>query len=318
MTDRVGSSWGGDPTLPGARSGVIDSFLESAEDHVAEIRTLLAAVERHRDRDALVEALRRIHSLKGSAGMVGLRFFSQLAHRMEDLVVSLYSDLLPTEGRERTTLPHWLVETRASAVPLSRLVEPVTRAVMDAADRTKKTVTVASDVEGWELSGAWIEKVTESLLHVVRNAVDHGIEPVSERRRLGKPDCGSVRLRASYAGGELRISISDDGRGLDLEAIRATALERGYLTAIELSEAGDDDVRNLLFSPGFTTASHVTEVSGRGMGLDVVKTMTARMGGSVEVQSEIRSGCRVLLRLPAEAHGRCLEIGEGDHDTEGV
>jgi two-component system chemotaxis sensor kinase CheA len=139
--------------------------------------------------------------------------------------------------------------------------------------------------------------------------VDHGIEPPSERRRLDKGEHGSIQLEAVVEDGELVISVVDDGRGLDLEAVRVQAVERGYLTAAELAEVDDADIRDLLFSPGFSTAPLVTEVSGRGMGLNVVKTLITRMGGSVEVESDPGRGCRVRLRLPVRTHGRRLQFG---------
>lgn len=170
------------------------------------------------------------------------------------------------------------------------------RVVRDTARDTGKQIML--DVHGadTELDKSVVEKLADPLLHLVRNAIDHGIEPGELRLEHGKPATGLVKLNAYHDSGSVVIEISDDGGGLNTERIRAKAIERGLIDAEQV--LSEHDIHNLIFEPGFSTADQVTNLSGRGVGMDVVKKSITALRGSIDAYSEPRLGTRFVLRLP--------------------
>jgi two-component system chemotaxis sensor kinase CheA len=154
------------------------------------------------------------------------------------------------------------------------------------------------DGEETELDKTIIEAIKDPLTHVVRNAVDHGIESPDSRVAVGKPAEGVLRLRAYHEGGQVIIAISDDGAGLDHERIQVKAIERGLLTPESAGRMSDREISNLIFHPGFSTAAAITNVSGRGVGMDVVKTNIEKIGGTVDVQSTRGAGTTLTVKIP--------------------
>jgi chemotaxis protein histidine kinase CheA len=149
-----------------------------------------------------------------------------------------------------------------------------------------------------ELDRAVLAAIRDPLTHLVRNAVDHGIEPVAARLAAGKPACGTVRLHARTAAGRVLVEVADDGAGIDLRAVGSSALARGLVTADQLAGLPAGELRRLVFRPGLSTAPAVGLVSGRGVGMDVVKTNVEGIGGSVEIDSEPGRGTSCRLQLP--------------------
>jgi two-component system, chemotaxis family, sensor kinase CheA len=143
-----------------------------------------------------------------------------------------------------------------------------------------------------------IEGIKNPLTHLVRNAIDHGIEPPDARRRLGKPSRGTIALRAYHEGGQVHIQISDDGAGIDLQKIKANAIREGILTAQKAEDLSERQLINIIFRPGFSTADTVSNISGRGVGMDVVKRDLDHIGGSVEVQTALNKGTTIKIRIP--------------------
>ncbi|MFC7610829.1 chemotaxis protein CheA [Teichococcus aestuarii] len=143
-----------------------------------------------------------------------------------------------------------------------------------------------------------LELIRDPLTHMVRNCADHGLEGPEERRRAGKPEAGRILLSARQEGGRILIQIADDGRGLDLDRVRRRALERGLVTEAALAGMDDADVARFVFRPGFSTAEAVTAVSGRGVGMDVVRTNIERIGGSVDLRSSAGRGTTLTIRIP--------------------
>lgn len=180
-------------------------------------------------------------------------------------------------------------------VPVGQLFSKFPRAVRDIAKSTGKRIDLVIEGEDTELDKRVIEQIEDPLLHMLRNACDHGIESPGAREAAGKAVCGTVVLSAAHEGGAIIIEVRDDGNGLNLEAIRAKAAEMGI--ALE-EDTADDDIAALIMQAGFSTAAEVTDVSGRGVGLDVVARQVADLGGRVEVHTESGEGTLFTLRLP--------------------
>jgi two-component system chemotaxis sensor kinase CheA len=167
--------------------------------------------------------------------------------------------------------------------------------VRDIAARLGKQVRLSTQGETTELDKAMIEKIIDPLVHLVRNAIDHGLETPDERRAAGKDETGSLTLTAAHQGGHIVLEIHDDGRGLDRARILRKAAERGLPIA---DNAADVQVWDLIFQPGFSTADQITDLSGRGVGMDVVRKNIAALGGQVELRSRAGAGTTVSIRLP--------------------
>ncbi|HVV83800.1 MAG TPA: chemotaxis protein CheA, partial [Kofleriaceae bacterium] len=196
-------------------------------------------------------------------------------------------------------------------VPIASVFSRVPRLVHDLAGRLGKLADVQLVGEETELDKGVVEHLADPLTHLVRNALDHGIESVEERRAAGKPERGLVRVAAYHRGGNVVIEVSDDGRGLDLDRIRARAIERGLLDPAQ--ELTDPELADLVFAPGFSTATEVSDVSGRGVGMDVVRRNVASLNGSVSLERRPGGGtsCRIALPLTlAILDGLCLKAGE--------
>jgi len=183
-------------------------------------------------------------------------------------------------------------------MPIESVWSKLPRLVRDLALQCGKQVRIEMEGKETELDKTIIEAIKDPLMHLVRNGVDHGIERPEERRAAGKPAEGCLRLVARRDGGYIRLEIGDDGSGLDLDLIRRKALERGLIGLEQSLSLTDREAARLVFAPGFSTAKQVTSVSGRGVGLDVVKTNVERIGGDVEIHSQRGRGTTVRLKIP--------------------
>ena len=188
--------------------------------------------------------------------------------------------------------------TRARMVPIGRLFTRVAQQVREGARAAGKTVTLTVRGESAEVDNSIIEQIADPLLHLIQNAIGHGIEPAAERESGGKPGQGQITLSASQEGGFALVEVEDDGRGIDAEVLRRRAVERGVLPAAEAAALCDRDAMNLIFVPGFSTAAAVTRTSGRGVGLDVVRTNVSRLNGEIHVETEPGRMTRFVLKLP--------------------
>lgn len=195
-------------------------------------------------------------------------------------------------------------------LPISFVFSRFPRVVRDVAAKLGKEVDLKTVGEGTELDKGVIEKIADPLTHLVRNSLDHGLEMPEVREAAGKPRRGTVTLRAYHQGGNIMVEVSDDGRGLDRDKILAKAAERGMSVSESMS---DQEVFKLIFAPGFSTADAVTDVSGRGVGMDVVKRNIEAMGGGVEIDTLAGQGTRITIRLPltlAILDGLSVKVGK--------
>ncbi len=183
-------------------------------------------------------------------------------------------------------------------VPLATAVPRLQRTVRNAAETTGKRAELVVVGERTGLDKAVLEAMGDPLLHLLRNAVDHGLESAEVRRALGKPAAGTVTLTARHQGSQVVVTVADDGRGIDPEAVRAKAVDRGLVTADAAPALTEEQLFALVFAPGFSTKDEVSELSGRGVGLDVVKVKTEALKGTVHVASVLGRGTTFTVRLP--------------------
>ena len=209
---------------------------------------------------------------------------------------NLFTSPLQRLSHITSDLQEGVMKTRMQ--PIGNAWNKLPRLVRDLAHETGKKITLDMRGQETELDRQVLELMRDPLTHMVRNSADHGLETPDARRLAGKPDTGRISLNAFHEGGHIIIEVSDDGRGLDVKAIRAKALSKGFATEAELSVMTDVQIRALIFRAGFSTAAAVTAISGRGVGMDVVRSNIERIGGTVELSSELGSGSRFTIKIP--------------------
>ncbi|HET7499811.1 MAG TPA: chemotaxis protein CheA [Kofleriaceae bacterium] len=198
--------------------------------------------------------------------------------------------------------------------PIGNIWNKYPRVVRDLARSCDKRVELVMEGESTELDKTLIEAIKDPLTHLVRNAIDHGIEAPERRAEAGKPPQGRLLLRAFHEGGQVNIEVTDDGAGLDAERIRDKAIERGIITADQAARMSERDLFRLVFLPGFSTAARITNVSGRGVGMDVVRTNIERIGGTIDLQGTRGAGTTIKIKIPLTlAIIPALVVASGDN-----
>ena len=187
---------------------------------------------------------------------------------------------------------------RARLQPVGGLFGKFTRIVRDLSHKLNKEIQLEIFGDDVELDRTLLEGLSDPLTHLVRNSVDHGIEAPANRIAKGKSSCGTIRLSAAHLAGRVQIEVLDDGGGMDPERLKSKAIEKGILTVDQAARMTDSDALQLIFAAGFSTAAAVSDISGRGVGMDVVKTNIEKLGGHVELDSRLGQGTRIIIRLP--------------------
>jgi two-component system chemotaxis sensor kinase CheA len=187
---------------------------------------------------------------------------------------------------------------RTRMQPISNVFDKFPRVVRDVATAQGKQVVIEMDGKETELDRSLLEAIKDPLTHIVRNSVDHGIEAPDVRVKRGKRSEGHLKLRACHEGGQVLVEISDDGAGIDVGRVKTKAIERGIITAQQAGHMSEGEILNLIFLPGFSTAEKVTNLSGRGVGMDVVKTNIDRVNGTVDLQSYQGKGTTIRIKIP--------------------
>ncbi|GAA7049841.1 chemotaxis histidine kinase/response regulator CheAY2 [Helicobacter pylori] len=182
--------------------------------------------------------------------------------------------------------------------PVGKVFNKFPRMVRDLSRELGKSIELIIEGEETELDKSIVEEIGDPLIHIIRNSCDHGIEPLEERRRLNKPETGKVQLSAYNEGNHIVIKISDDGKGLDPVMLKEKAIEKGVISERDAESMSDKEAFNLIFKPGFSTAKVVSNVSGRGVGMDVVKTNIEKLNGIIEIDSEVGVGTTQKLKIP--------------------
>jgi two-component system chemotaxis sensor kinase CheA len=195
-------------------------------------------------------------------------------------------------------------------VPIGSILGRFRRLMRDLSTSLNKPLEFVTVGEDTELDKTVIELLADPLVHILRNSVDHGLETQEERRASGKPESGTIELGARYSGAEVLITVRDDGRGLNAQKIREKAISKGLMT--EKDDLSESEIYRMIFKPGFSTVDNVTELSGRGVGMDVVMRTIASLRGEVDIESELGVGTTLTLRLPltlAIIDGMLIDVG---------
>jgi len=301
---------------PGAPTQTGSSATEQAADAAPVPKAAPKAAPKAERPAAAVEAstLRvSVEKVDQLINLVGELVITQamLAQNTQGLDPTLYQQLaagLADLDRNTRDLQESVMSIRM--IPMSMVFSRFPRMLRDLAAKLGKKVDFVTLGEATELDKGLVEKITDPLTHLVRNSCDHGIELPADRVAKGKPETGTITLSASHQGGSIVIEVRDDGRGLSREKLLKKARERGIAAPDSMS---DQEVWSLIFAPGFSTADVVTDVSGRGVGMDVVKKNITSLGGTVEIDSAEGYGMRVSVRLPltlAIMDGMSVGVGE--------
>lgn len=285
-------------TVRVATQALDDLLTQVGELSVIQGRTRhrLALLETLREQWAALERARRDHRAdrgpRGESADARASRFGELLRQAREGLADDGARLESTVGRLEDRVRH------IRLLPLATVFAPFARMVRDLAREQGKEAELV--VEGGDITvdKRVLEEMKDPLMHLLRNAVDHGIEPPAERERLGKPRGGAVRLRAMRENAVVLLEVQDDGRGLDVDSIRREARRRGLHDDATLAAMTPAQIQQLIFLPGFSTSGHVTELSGRGVGLDVVRVNVERMKGAIHLESAAGAGLSVQLRLP--------------------
>jgi two-component system chemotaxis sensor kinase CheA len=207
-----------------------------------------------------------------------------------------FADAMAFQARVLNDLQRSVMKIRM--VPVDQLFRRFPRIVRDVARQCGREVDLEVSGQETDLDKGILDAIAEPLTHLVRNAVSHGIEPTEQRRSQGKPPRGKIRLNAYHQGNQVVVEIGDDGRGIDTQKIRSKAIELGMLTAEEAARLSEAETIDFIFRPGFSTAQEVTEVSGRGVGMDVVQSVLHRLKATIQVETHVGQGTTFRLKLP--------------------
>lgn len=289
--------------LPSQVPGVIAA--ESVVGSDASARVLRVDVDRI---DALVKLTGELIVAKNAVGHA-----AQLARANTDpqTLAQLLKDQHGLLGRLIEELQRSVLSIRV--LPMRQVFNRFPRLVREISEALGKSTKLVTEGDDTEADKVVVEGLFEPLLHVIRNALDHGIETTGERASAGKPPIATIRLRANRNGDVVVVEVQDDGRGIDVEKVRALALERGIADGADIAQMSDDDVTDLVFAAGFSTAATVTDLSGRGVGMNVVRSNVEGLGGTARIASQPGVGTTVTLRLPFSVMmTRVMTVEAGD------
>ncbi|MDD3364907.1 MAG: chemotaxis protein CheA [Syntrophomonas sp.] len=294
---------------------LVDSGMVKSKD--IEIAVAKQSIARNKE-TAMVEQVRASSEIGGQSIRVSQDKLDRLMNMIGELIISknrifhLSSKIgmeyeMPALSREVKGVAGELARISdelqdaimsVRMVPLKVLFQRYPRTIRDTSKKAGKMVEFIIEGDDTELDKTVIEAINDPLVHMLRNAVDHAIEPPEQRRAYGKPETGKVRLKAYYQGNYVAIEISDDGKGLNPEELKLKALKKGLIKAEQIESMSNEDAYHLIFAPGFSTKDVVSELSGRGVGMDVVRNNIESVGGSVSMSSAINVGTTFTLKIP--------------------
>ncbi|MDP1906716.1 MAG: ATP-binding protein, partial [Hyphomicrobium sp.] len=282
------------------RAPLIRVHSESIDDLMAEVGEMRTALARFTDVVRHGRIATAVHDAR--------RFGAHQARPDPELRKHL--DAMEADLRELDSLEHtleaahrriWGAGLQLRVIPVDALFGRLSRAARDLAQKLGKDVDVVLEGREVRIDKSMVDLLIDPLMHMVRNAIDHGIEAPEQRQSVGKPLRARLSISAAERGNAVDIVIADDGKGLDRSKILAKALALGMITPHQLEQMPDRELNALIFQPGFSTADTVTEVSGRGVGMDVVAATLQRLGGVIDMETSTGVGTRFILRLPVSA-----------------
>ena len=255
------------------------------------VQKAIAADETVRVKTSVLDALME---LTGELVLARNRLMRALGKRMDS--GDGLGSILHVIGSTTMDVQEQVMRTRLQ--PIGRLFNRMPRLVRDTNSKLGKDARLVIEGETVELDRTVLEGLSDPLTHLLRNSLDHGLETPDVRRRLGKPRSGTIQVAAYHEGGMVNIDVADDGKGIAVDQVKEKAINRGILTAEQAERLSDQEALNLVFAPGFSTAEAITSISGRGVGMDVVRTNIEKLGGTVELSSVPGRGTTVGLKLP--------------------
>jgi two-component system chemotaxis sensor kinase CheA len=276
----------------------IETVLLSSSEREAAARPSPAPAENVLRVDA--ERIDTVLNLVGEL-IIGKSMLQQVlnefsAHYPKEAMRSRFADAMAFQSRVLNDLQRSVMKVRM--VPVEQLFRRFPRMVRDVAKQCNKQANLVLNGQDTALDKSLLDAIAEPMTHLVRNAIGHGIESAEERARAGKRAQGTIRLEAYHQGNQVIVEITDDGRGIDSQKVKTRAIERGILKREEAGRLSEADILDLIFRPGFSTADEITEISGRGVGLDVVQSVLHRLKGTVHVVSRPGQGSTFRLQLP--------------------
>jgi two-component system, chemotaxis family, sensor kinase CheA len=276
------------------------SPLEPGDEHSSAAKSghspVLAENILRVDAERIDSVLNLVGELIIGRSMLQQAFTEFARHVPKDALRGRFTDAMAFQSRVLSDLQRSVMKIRM--VPVEQLFRRFPRMVRDVAKQCGKEVGLVMSGQETDLDKSLLDVIAEPMTHLVRNAVSHGIESVEERVRIGKPARGTIHLTSYHHGNQVIVEITDDGAGIDAQKVKAKALEKGLLTPEEADRLGETEILALVFRPGFSTADEITEISGRGVGLDVVQTVLHRMKGSVEIETRVGQRTTFRLKLP--------------------
>ncbi|WP_457568524.1 chemotaxis protein CheA [Desulfurobacterium sp.] len=258
--------------------------------------------EKKKTSDVIRIDVERIENLMNLVGEIVLdrnrimRLISQLERELKSETIEALNETVISMDRTVSDLQAAVMKLRMQ--PIKKIFSKFPRIVRDLSKKLGKKVNLIIEGEDTELDKSIIDKLEDPLIHLVRNSLDHGIETPEERVMMGKPETGTIKLFAYHEGDHIIIGISDDGRGIDVEKVKQKAIEKGLITPDQAKQMTEKDAYSIILMPGFSTNDQVTELSGRGVGMDVVASVIYSLRGTIEIESEEGKGTTILLKLP--------------------
>lgn len=262
-----------------------------------------------------IDRLDNVMNLVGELVLARNRLFNissklELKYAGDDLSSAL-AQVVSNLNLVTTDLQLAVMKTRMQ--PVKKVFSKFPRMVRDLSRELGKEIELQISGEETELDKSVIEEIGDPLVHLIRNSVDHGIETKEARKRLGKPETGTIKLSAEHEGNYIVITVSDDGKGMDPDILKKKAVEKGVIDEKTAFGLSDKDALSLIFTPGFSTKEKATEISGRGVGMDVVKTNIQKINGIIDIESQIGHGSKIVLKLPLTvAIIQTLIVGAGE------
>jgi two-component system chemotaxis sensor kinase CheA len=275
-----------------APTSATEEYVDPAKQHLGAVAENILRV----DAERIDNVLNLVGELIIGKSMLQQAFQELIKHSPKESMRGRLADAMAFQSRVLNDLQRSVMKIRM--VPVEQLFRRFPRMVRDVAKQCGKEVNLVMSGQDTDLDKSLLDAIAEPLTHLVRNAVAHGIEDVAERARVGKPACGTIRLDAYHHGNQVIVEIKDDGSGIDSQKVKAKALENKIVSAEEAERLSEADILGLVFRPGFSTADEITEIAGRGVGLDVVQSVLHRLKGTVEIETYPGQGTTFRLKLP--------------------